>query len=178
MEISTVIEEQDPTWMTPIIGIPHKQVNAPSEQKLCNGAYAARRRDSNFERVSSIDVRPTTMAPIVRPIQATIVQPRDSMQVRCSMHSRTRSVVQEPSSAGGLKFLIVAIDYFTKWIEAKCCVATITGIRHGGLRVVYRVTLQATLEDTGKLGQSGKDPTRLRSSIGKGAYKLCDMVMA
>ncbi|GJY14956.1 hypothetical protein Tco_0385378 [Tanacetum coccineum] len=29
-------------------------------------------------------------------------------------------------SGGGLKFLIVAIDYFTKWIEAKA-VATITG---------------------------------------------------
>ncbi|GJX17849.1 reverse transcriptase domain-containing protein [Tanacetum coccineum] len=31
-----------------------------------------------------------------------------------------------PAAAGGLKFLIVAIDYFTKWIEAKA-VATITG---------------------------------------------------
>ncbi|GJW88095.1 reverse transcriptase domain-containing protein [Tanacetum coccineum] len=31
-----------------------------------------------------------------------------------------------PVAAGGLKFLIVAIDYFTKWIEAKA-VATITG---------------------------------------------------
>ena len=31
-----------------------------------------------------------------------------------------------PVAAGGLKFLIVAIDYFTKWIEAKA-VASITG---------------------------------------------------
>ncbi|GKE85607.1 reverse transcriptase domain-containing protein [Tanacetum coccineum] len=31
-----------------------------------------------------------------------------------------------PAAAGGLKFLIVAIDYFTKWIEAKA-VATIRG---------------------------------------------------
>lgn len=31
-----------------------------------------------------------------------------------------------PVAAGGLKFLIVAIDYFTKWIEAKV-VASITG---------------------------------------------------
>ncbi|GKB15266.1 reverse transcriptase domain-containing protein [Tanacetum coccineum] len=31
-----------------------------------------------------------------------------------------------PVAAGGLKFLIVAIDYFTKWIEARA-VATITG---------------------------------------------------
>jgi hypothetical protein len=36
-------------------------------------------------------------------------------------HCRTLS-----SPAGGLKFLIVAIDYFTKWIEAKA-VASITG---------------------------------------------------
>jgi hypothetical protein len=31
-----------------------------------------------------------------------------------------------PVAAGGLKFLIVAIDYFTKWIEAKP-VVSITG---------------------------------------------------
>ncbi|GJZ45762.1 reverse transcriptase domain-containing protein [Tanacetum coccineum] len=35
-----------------------------------------------------------------------------------------------PVAAGGLKFLIVAIDYFTKWIEAKA-VATITGNQTG-----------------------------------------------
>ncbi|GJU36182.1 reverse transcriptase domain-containing protein [Tanacetum coccineum] len=35
-----------------------------------------------------------------------------------------------PAAAGGLKFLIVAIDYFTKWIEAKA-VATITGNQDG-----------------------------------------------
>ncbi|GJU09867.1 reverse transcriptase domain-containing protein [Tanacetum coccineum] len=32
-----------------------------------------------------------------------------------------------PVAAGGLKFLIVAIDYFTKWIEAKSRSATISG---------------------------------------------------
>ncbi|GJX10108.1 reverse transcriptase domain-containing protein [Tanacetum coccineum] len=37
-----------------------------------------------------------------------------------------------PVAAGGLKFLIVAIDYFTKWIEAKA-VATITGNQTNGL---------------------------------------------
>ncbi|GJV95511.1 reverse transcriptase domain-containing protein [Tanacetum coccineum] len=46
----------------------------------------------------------------------------------CSMHSGPRSVVARAlrSGIGGLKFLIVAIDYFTKWIEARA-VATITG---------------------------------------------------
>ncbi|GKF37692.1 reverse transcriptase domain-containing protein [Tanacetum coccineum] len=50
MEISTVIEEQDPTWMTPLIEFISKGT-LPHEQK------DTRRRDSNFEMVSSIDVR-------------------------------------------------------------------------------------------------------------------------
>ncbi|GKF81446.1 reverse transcriptase domain-containing protein, partial [Tanacetum coccineum] len=144
--------------------------------------YAARRRDSNFEMVSSIDVRSYNHGFDASDLfRQTMCFARGS----CSMHSGPRSVVaralrsgyywpsmhrdardmikkcndcqvhrpilrqpqQEltpitspwpfhkwgidiagpfPIAVGGLKFLIVAIDYFTKWIEAKA-VATITG---------------------------------------------------
>ncbi|GJU21693.1 reverse transcriptase domain-containing protein [Tanacetum coccineum] len=73
-----------------------------------------------------------------------------------------------PVAAGGLKFLIVAIDYFTKWIEAKA-VATITGNQGTSC---YRANDASHAEDTGKLDQMGRPSRGLRKSLGKGAYKL------
>ncbi|GJX79223.1 reverse transcriptase domain-containing protein [Tanacetum coccineum] len=183
MEISTVIEEQDPTWMTPIIEFISKGT-LPHEQK---DARRIRRTAQRFELRNGVLYRRSFLQPWLRcvgPIQADYVL-REIHAGSCSMHSGPRSVVaralrsgyywptmhrdardmikkcndcqvhrpiprqpqQEltpitspwpfhkwgidiagpfPVAAGGLKFLIVAIDYFTKWIEAKA-VATITG---------------------------------------------------
>ncbi|GJU20412.1 reverse transcriptase domain-containing protein [Tanacetum coccineum] len=183
MEISTVIEEQDPTWMTPIVEF----INAgtlPHEQK---DARRIRRTAQRFELREGVLYRRSFLQPWLRcvgPIQADYVL-REIHAGSCSMHSGPRSVVAKalrsgyywptmhrdardmikkckdcqvhrpiprqpqqelapitspwpfhkwgidiagpfPAAAGGLKFLIVAIDYFTKWIEAKA-VATITG---------------------------------------------------
>ena len=54
MEISTVIEEEHPTWMTPITDFISKGT-LPQEQKELDG-YGAQRKDSNFEMVSYIGV--------------------------------------------------------------------------------------------------------------------------
>ncbi|GKA71700.1 reverse transcriptase domain-containing protein [Tanacetum coccineum] len=183
MEISTMIEEQDPTWMTPIIEFISKGT-LPYEQK---DARRIRRTTQRFELRNGVLYRRSFLQPWLRcvgPIQADYVL-REIHAGSCSMHSGPRSVVaralrsgyywptmhrdardmirtcndcqvhrpilhqpqQEltpitspwpfhkwgidiagpfPVAAGGLKFLIVAIDYFTKWIEAKA-VATITG---------------------------------------------------
>ncbi|GJR50329.1 reverse transcriptase domain-containing protein [Tanacetum coccineum] len=183
MEISTVIEEQDPTWMTPLIEFISKGT-LPHEQK---DARRIRRTAQRFELRNGVLYRRSFLQPWLRcvgPIQADYVL-REIHAGSCSMHSGPRSVVaralrsgyywptmhrdardmikkcndcqvhrpiprqpqQEltpitspwpfhkwgidiagpfPVAAGGLKFLIVAIDYFTKWIEAKA-VATITG---------------------------------------------------
>ncbi|GKF18447.1 reverse transcriptase domain-containing protein [Tanacetum coccineum] len=63
----------------------------------------------------------------VGPLQANYVL-REIHEGSCSMHAGTQSVVEKALRIGPekVKFLIVAIDYFTKWIEAKP-VATITG---------------------------------------------------
>ncbi|GJS81460.1 reverse transcriptase domain-containing protein [Tanacetum coccineum] len=232
MEISTVIEEQDPTWMTPIIEFISKGT-LPHEQK---DARRIRRTAQRFELRNGVLYRRSFLQPWLRcvgPIQADYVL-REIHAGSCSMHSGPRSVVaralrsgyywptmhrdardmikkcndcqvhrpiprqpqQEltpitspwpfhkwgidiagpfPVAAGGLKFLIVAIDYFTKWIEAKA-VATITGnqakeskrawidIKAGD--IVYRATTQPRGRP-GKLGPKWKGPSRLRKHLEK-----------
>ncbi|GJW87972.1 reverse transcriptase domain-containing protein [Tanacetum coccineum] len=92
MEISTVIEEHDPMWMTPIIEFISKDT-LPHEQK---DARRIRRTAQRFKLRNGVLYR--------------------RIDIAGPFHV----------AAGGLKFLLVAIDYFTKWIEVKA-VATITG---------------------------------------------------
>ncbi|GJV35178.1 reverse transcriptase domain-containing protein [Tanacetum coccineum] len=127
-EVLAVVEEEGDTWMTPI----HEYLTdetLPSERKKARA--------------------------IKRPSHANYVL-REIHEGSCSMHAGTRSVVAKalrtgyywfdtsaqgrkrykshsgmptgpfPEGPGKVKFLIVAMDYFTKWIEAKP-VATITG---------------------------------------------------
>nr|GEZ62471.1 reverse transcriptase domain-containing protein [Tanacetum cinerariifolium] len=108
MEISTVIEEQNPTWMTPIIEfiskgtLPHEQKDA---RRIWHKAQRFKLRDGILYRMHS---GPRSV--VARALRSGYYWP--------TMHRDAR----------GLKFLIVAIDYFTKWIEAKA-VATIT-VKH------------------------------------------------
>ncbi|GKA93786.1 reverse transcriptase domain-containing protein [Tanacetum coccineum] len=144
MEISTEIEEQDPTWMAPIIEFISKGT-LPLEQKE---ARRIRRTAQRFELRDGILYRRSFLQPWLRcvgPIQADYVL-REIHAGSCIHRPILRQPQQVtpitspwpfhkwgidiagpfPIAAGGLKFLIVAIDYFTKWIEARA-VATITG---------------------------------------------------
>ncbi|GKC36530.1 reverse transcriptase domain-containing protein [Tanacetum coccineum] len=145
MEISMVIEEQDPTWMTPLIEFISKDT-LPHAQK---DARRIRRTAQRFELRIGVLYRHSFLQPWLRyvgPIQVDYVL-REIHAGSCIHRPISRHPQQEltpitspwpfhkwgidiagpfPVAAGGLKFLIVAIDYFTKWIEAKA-VATITG---------------------------------------------------
>ncbi|GJX55048.1 reverse transcriptase domain-containing protein [Tanacetum coccineum] len=129
---------------------PYHRIHKARARSLMNkrmpGEYAARRRDSNFEMVSSIDVRSynhgsdasdlfrqTMCSARFMRVHAYIEIPRQPQQELTPItspwpfHKWGIDIAGPfPVAAGGLKFLIVAIDYFTKWIEAKA-VATITG---------------------------------------------------
>ncbi|GJS10145.1 reverse transcriptase domain-containing protein [Tanacetum coccineum] len=235
MEISTVIEEQDPTWMTPIVEFINTGT-LPHEQK---DARRIRRTAQRFELREGVLYRRSFLQPWLRcvgPIQADYVL-REIHAGSCSMHSGPRSVVaralrsgyywptmhrdardmikkckdcqvhrpiprqpqQEltpitspwpfhkwgidiagpfPVAAGGLKFLIVAIDYFTKWIEAKA-VATITGNQLEGVSFrpgtpCIRANTQAHAEDKEVRDLKLEGPNAVTKYL-KRAYKLRNM---
>ncbi|GKB23730.1 reverse transcriptase domain-containing protein [Tanacetum coccineum] len=182
-EVTTVVEEDGPTWMTPIIEY-LKEGTLPDDRKE---ASKLRIKARQYELLEGILYRRSFLKPWLRcvgPLQADYVI-REIHEGSCSMHAGPRSVVAKamrlgyywptmhrdaremirtcndcqihrpvprnpqqpltpitapwpfykwgidiagpfPEGPGKVKFLIVAMDYFTKWIEAKA-VATITG---------------------------------------------------
>nr|GEW34771.1 reverse transcriptase domain-containing protein [Tanacetum cinerariifolium] len=182
-EMAIVVEEEGPTWMTPIIEYMRDET-LPDNQKE---ASKLRIKARQYEWLEGILYRCSFLKPwlrCVRPIQADYVL-WEIHEGSCSMHAGPQSVVakamrsgyywptmhqdplemirkrkdfqihrpvprhpQQPltpitapwpfykwgidiagpflEGPGKVKFLILAMDYFTKWIEAKA-VATISG---------------------------------------------------
>nr|GEZ64297.1 reverse transcriptase domain-containing protein [Tanacetum cinerariifolium] len=119
-------------------------------------ARKLRLKARQYELIEGVLYRRSFLTPWLRcvgPLQADYVM-REIHEGSCSMHAGSRSVVAKairlgyywpimqkdardmiqkcsdsgpfPEGPGKVKFLIVAMDYFAKWIEAKA-VATITG---------------------------------------------------
>nr|GEY35767.1 reverse transcriptase domain-containing protein [Tanacetum cinerariifolium] len=182
-EVATVIEEDGPTWMTPIVDY-LKEGTLPGDKKE---ARKLRLKARKYELMEGILYRRSFLTSWLRcvgPLQAEYMM-REIHEGSCSMHAGPRSVVAKairlgyywttmhrdtrdmirkcnncqihrpitrspqqpltpitapwpfykwginiagpfPKGPGKVKILIVAMDYFTKWIEAKA-VATITG---------------------------------------------------
>ncbi|GJU59426.1 reverse transcriptase domain-containing protein [Tanacetum coccineum] len=182
-EVATVVEEEGPTWMTPIVEY-LRDGTLPDDKKE---ASKLRIKARQYELVEGVLYRRSFLTPWLRcvgPLQADYVI-REIHEGSCSMHAGPRSVVAKamrlgyywptmhrdaremiracndcqvhrlvprnpqqpltpittpwpfykwgidiagpfPEGLGKVKFLIVVMDYFTKWIEAKA-VATITG---------------------------------------------------
>nr|GFA52086.1 reverse transcriptase domain-containing protein [Tanacetum cinerariifolium] len=182
-EVTAVIEEEGPTWMTELVNY-LKEGILPRDEKE---ARKLRLKARQYELMEGVLYKRSFLTPWLRcvgPLQAEYVM-RKIHEGSCSMHAGPRSVVakairlgyfwptmhkdardmirkcidcqihrpvarhpQQPltpitapwpfykwgidiagpfsEGPGKVKFLIVAMDYFTKWIEAKA-VATITG---------------------------------------------------
>ncbi|GJY37292.1 reverse transcriptase domain-containing protein [Tanacetum coccineum] len=213
-EVTTVVEEDGPTWMTPIIEY-LKEGTLPDDRKE---ASKLRIKARQYELLEGILYRRSFLKPWLRcvgPLQADYVI-REIHEGSCSMHAGPRSVVAKamrlgyywptmhrdaremirtcndcqihrpvprnpqqpltpitapwpfykwgidiagpfPEGPGKVKFLIVAMDYFTKWIEAKA-VATITGNQHpqsNGL--VERATRSLEEGIKARLGEGNKN---------------------
>nr|GEX54244.1 hypothetical protein [Tanacetum cinerariifolium] len=154
-DVTTVVEEDGPTWMTPIIEYLKEGTLLGDRKK----ASKLRIKAQQYELLEGVLYRRSFLMPWLRyvgPLQADYVI-REIHEGSCSKHARPRSMVSKairlrnpqqplnpvtapwpfqkwginiaspfPERPGKVKFLIVAMDYFTKWIEAKA-VAKITG---------------------------------------------------
>nr|GFA26141.1 reverse transcriptase domain-containing protein [Tanacetum cinerariifolium] len=141
-EVTTVINEEGPTWMTELVNY-LKEGTLPKDEKK---ARKLRLKARQYELIEGILYKRSFLTPWLRcvgPLQAEYVM-REIHKGSCSMHAGPRSVVAKAIRLGYFwptmhkdaqdmirkcsdsQFLIVAMDYFTKWIEAKA-VATITG---------------------------------------------------
>nr|GEY45283.1 reverse transcriptase domain-containing protein [Tanacetum cinerariifolium] len=149
-EVATVIEEDRPTWMTQLVDYLKGGV-LPGDKKE---ARKLRLKARQYELIEGVLYRRSFLRPWLRcvgPLQAEYVM-REIHEGSCSMHAGPRSVVAKAIRLGyywltmhkdtrdmirkcsdcqihrlrKVKLLIVAMDYFTKWIKARA-VATITG---------------------------------------------------
>ncbi|GJW07749.1 reverse transcriptase domain-containing protein, partial [Tanacetum coccineum] len=182
-EVAAVFEEEEPTWMTPIVEY-LRDGTLPEDSK---DASKLRIKARQYELLQGVLYRRSFLKPWLRcvgPLQADYVI-QEIHEGSCSLYARPRSVVSKamrsryywptmhrdsretirkckdrqihrpvprepqqpltpittpwsfykwgidivgpfPKGPGKVKFLIVAMDYFTKWIEAKA-VATISG---------------------------------------------------
>nr|GEY88138.1 reverse transcriptase domain-containing protein [Tanacetum cinerariifolium] len=182
-EVTAVIEEEGPTWMTELVNY-LKEGILPGDEKE---ARKIRLKARQYELMEGILYKRSFLTPWLRcmgPLQAEYVM-KEIHKGSCSMHAGPRSVVAKairlgyfwptmhkdaqdmirkcsdcqihrpitrhsqqpltpimapwpfykwgidiagpfPEGPGKVKFLIVAMDYFTKWIDAKA-MATITG---------------------------------------------------
>ncbi|GKC96601.1 reverse transcriptase domain-containing protein, partial [Tanacetum coccineum] len=147
-EILAVVEEEGYCWMTPLIEYLMKGT-LPADTKK---ARAVRIKARQYAMINDVLYRKSFLEPWLRYVGLTQAEyvVKEIHEGSYNMHSSPRSIVAKairfvyywptmhkdarniirkypfPEAQGNVKFLIVAIDYFTKWVEAKL-VATITG---------------------------------------------------
>ncbi|GKC50859.1 reverse transcriptase domain-containing protein [Tanacetum coccineum] len=160
-EVATVVEEEGPTWMTPIMEY-LKDGTLPGDRKE---ASKLRIKARQYELLEGVLYRRSFLKPWLRPRSVVAkamrlgyywpTMHRDARDMihtcnDCQIHRPVPRNPQQPltpitapwsfykwgidisgpfpEGPGNVKFLIVAMDYFTKWIEAKA-MATIT-VKH------------------------------------------------
>ncbi|GJT94586.1 reverse transcriptase domain-containing protein [Tanacetum coccineum] len=118
-EVATVVDEEGPTWMTPIIEY-LKDRTLPEDRKE---ASKLRIKARQYELLEGVLYRRSFLKPWLRNPQ----QPLTPITAPWPFYKWGIDIAGPfPERPRKVKFLIVAMDYFTKWIEAKA-VATITG---------------------------------------------------
>ncbi|GKA65956.1 reverse transcriptase domain-containing protein [Tanacetum coccineum] len=117
-EVLAVVEEEGRTWMTPIHEYLAEEILLEKKRK----ARAIRRKTEIYDGSCNMHTGPRSV--VAKALRSGYYWP--------TMHADARKLIREcnscqgidiagpfPEGPGKVKFLIVAIDYFTKWIEAK-----------------------------------------------------------
>ncbi|GKD04986.1 reverse transcriptase domain-containing protein [Tanacetum coccineum] len=119
VEILAVVEEEEDTWMTLIFEYLTEET-LPADVKKARANYVLREIHEG-----SCSMHAGTQSVVAKALRIGYYWP--------TMHKDERALIRGIDIAGPflegpgkVKFLIVAIDYFTKWIKAKL-IATITG---------------------------------------------------
>nr|GEY45438.1 hypothetical protein [Tanacetum cinerariifolium] len=152
-EINTVVEEEGDNWMTPIIQCLKK-----------GGYYWPTMHEDAKKEIQKCDSCQIHLAvpKLPKTFMTSIMAPWPFYQ--CG----TDILGPLPQAAERVKYVIVAINYFIKWIEPKP-LAKITGkdvIRFVLDNIICRV------EDQGKLGPEWEGPYRVAKAYQNGSYKL------
>ncbi|GJT51628.1 reverse transcriptase domain-containing protein [Tanacetum coccineum] len=160
VEILAVVEEEGDTWMSPIFEYLTEET-LPADVKK---ARAVRRKSRRFAVINGTLYKKSFLGPWLRNPQQKLT-PITSPWLFYKWGIDIAGPF--PEGPGKVKFLIVAIDYFTKWIEAKP-VATITGNQIKKFmcdNIVYRFRLLGEIiSDNGKhLGEGIKARLDARS---------------
>ncbi|GJT77637.1 reverse transcriptase domain-containing protein [Tanacetum coccineum] len=132
-EIIAIVEEEGYCWMTPLVEYLTEGTLLAKTKK----ARAIKIKARQYAMINGVLYKKSFLKPWLRCVGLAHAEyvVREIHEGSCNMHSGLRSVVAKWGidisgpfweGQGKVKFLIVAIDYFTKWIEAKP-VATITG---------------------------------------------------
>ncbi|GKE67978.1 reverse transcriptase domain-containing protein, partial [Tanacetum coccineum] len=117
-EVEVIVEEEGPTWMTPIIEY-LKDGTIPYDRKE---ASKLRIKARQYELLEGVLYRRSFLKSWLRNLQ----QPLTPITTPWPFYKWGIDIAGPfPEGPGKVKFLIVAMDYFTKWIEAKS-MATIT----------------------------------------------------
>ncbi|GJS98562.1 reverse transcriptase domain-containing protein [Tanacetum coccineum] len=148
-EVADVTQEKEDSWMIPI------------REYLQWGKLPDDPQKARKLRIK---------APLYRIMDGTLYQRSYlSPWLRCVGETQAKSIIQEgidivgplPIAPGGARFLVVAIDYFTKWVEAKPLTST-TGKhmeRFVWEHIVCRFgTPQIIISDNGKQFAEGTFP--------------------
>ncbi|XP_022040678.1 uncharacterized protein LOC110943234 [Helianthus annuus] len=126
-----IVEVGNPSWMSLVImflqhgTLPEGKAEA---RKIQNNVL-------NYEMSDGILYRKSYMGPLLRCVDKHDAQylVREIHVGLCGIHAGPRMVVAKwaidlvgpfPDAPGAVKFLIVAVDYFTKWVEAKPLAST------------------------------------------------------
>ncbi|GJZ09599.1 reverse transcriptase domain-containing protein [Tanacetum coccineum] len=123
-EVATVVEEEEPTWMTPIVLF----LETMATILLAN--HAPRYVGDTIHKCKDCQIH--------RPVPREPQQPLTPITAPWPFYKWGIDIAGPfPEGPRKVKFLIVAMDYFTKWIEAKA-VATISAIRLGQTSAVQQ----------------------------------------